>query len=1476
MGTKYFDYLTKYESILDEYLGLKDLKSSITFYRKSIPQDPSMIGMAVRRLLETSVNYLITKNRISDNRNHNLFEKINLLENKKVISKNLKQSFHKIRKLGNKGAHGDDLTVNVAETVLAEFDKALRLILKEHNKPVQTNVIESDNMTIVTYATFDRKLIYIQSANTESGGYDAYLGLEKIGDASVPNNLEADLRPNSKYLRDYAEHRINQYMNTAGVPYTLHWAQLAVDNNQHFFRDHDVHLVLKRSGFAPIPLGQDEHGKPNEWFKIDIDTAKRAIEAVKEGRTSLDLTSKIGTPPIELRPEQKKAIKQTKAIFKEGNHMLWNAKMRFGKTLTALQLIKECQFKKVLIMTHRPVVSDGWFEDFSKIFTENDNYIFGSKNKGEKIEKLVETDRPFIYFASIQDLRGSKWAGGKQGDKNNEFLVVDWDFVIIDEAHEGTETELANRMKDRLINEQTKILELSGTPFNLLDKYDEDNIFTWDYTMEQSAKEKWSQTNPDDPNPYESLPKVLMYTFDVSNKFNYIDENKAFNFKEFFRVEEGNPDKFVYETDVIKFLDYISTNDNKNNFPYSSKEFRDQLRHTLWLLPGVKEARALELLLKEHQVFETYNIVNVVRNGDDTQATQSDLNQVRKAIGNAPSQTRTITLTVRKLTTGVNIPEWTGIVFLSNTESPTSYLQAAFRAQTPFNNEKMGVKQQCYIFDFAPDRALKIMSESVGLTSKKGKVNSTEQKEKLTNMLNFLPILGQEGNSMRTFSVDQMMTKLKKAYAEKAVRTGFEDSSLYNDNLLNLSDVDLTAFRDLKQIIGKAGNKSKQDDFVVISKNGFAIEEYDKAAKAERKKRKERSSEEEARVKELQARRKQRAAMISILRGVSIRIPMMIYGMNVDIDDDITIDTFINQVDEESWEEFMPKGLTKKKFKEFTKYYDADVFVEAGRIIRHRAKSYDNLDVIERTEKVAELFSSFKNPDKETVLTPWRVVNMQLISTLGGYSFFDNSFENTTIDGKSANHWVETDETTAIYQKNINILDINAKTGLYPLFAATSLYYKRMLEVSEEQAGKVDSQELWKTILKNNIYALAKTPMAKTITERTLSGYKSYRTNVRFVDNLVDTMKTSLEEAKTKIEEAFNHVKFDVVIGNPPYQEEINNKETNHGQQKRVKNVFHYFQMETDYLKPKYAVLIYPAVRWIHQSGKGMKQFGIKQINDYHLSHLIYYPNANNVFNDVAIADGISIVLKDYSKKSDTFLYSFINSNNSQVLERHYPGEEPLILNPSDASIVEKIDNLVVANHLNYLSTSKTINQKLFQIESDFVERNPDKIEIYNGQAYNKKHKLRLLTNDKAGKIGRATWFIVDRDAIKVNQDLVDKYKVVVSSANAGGQKRDNQIEVLPKGTAFGRSRIALKAFDTKEEAYNFYKYCQSFLIRFAFLMTDENLSSLARKVPDLKDYTSKNPYINFNQDINQQLYNMFNLNKREIKYIIERVSSIR
>ncbi len=326
--------------------------------------------------------------------------------------------------------------------------------------------------------------------------------------------------------------------------------------------------------------------------------------------------------------------------------------------------------------------------------------------------------------------------------------------------------------------ENTKVLELSGTPFNLFDKYDEDNIFTWDYTMEQEAKYNWDKERPNEPNPYEGLPKVSMYTFDIAKTFNYVDETKAFNFKEFFRSENG---KLTYEEDVIKFLNQITTEDSHTNY-------------------------------------------------------------------------------------------------------------------------------NCYVFDFAPDRALKIMSESIGLTSKKGKINTIEQKEKMAKMLNFFPIIGQSGNIMVEFSVDKMLTQLKKAYAEKAVRSGFEDNSLYNDNLLGLEEADLSDFKDLKAIVGTS-NISNKDFNVVVAENGFSEEEHEKATKAERKTKKQRTVEEEEVIKKLQELRKQKMAMISILRGVSIRIPMMIYGMKVDLEEDISVEKFIKLVDNQSWEEFMPKGL---------------------------------------------------------------------------------------------------------------------------------------------------------------------------------------------------------------------------------------------------------------------------------------------------------------------------------------------------------------------------------------------------------------------------------------------------------------------------------------------------------------------------------------------------------------------------------------
>lgn len=1394
-----------------------------------------------------------------------------------INNKAIVDAFFEIKGHGNSSAHKlnpKDATQENALKSLKQVYMILVWFVTEYvDDRIKVSLYENflEPKAQERYTTAERKFIYVQTVNNESGKFVAFKGAQKIGEGTVASDdIEADWTPNSDFLRSVAPKRIKQYMTTSGLPFKLGWVELAYKKStKSWFHDHDVHEVLRRSG-----IGHPEHLEGNEWFETDLETAKEAIKAVKDGRSFISETQaayKAEKVKITLRPEQDAAVKQTQKTYKKKDRMLWNAKMRFGKTLTSLELIKQEGFQRVLIMTHRPVVRDSWFEDYKKMEMAEAGYLYGSVDKGEKLTTLKSGDNPFIYFASIQYLRYN----GAQANLPL-FSDVDWDLIIIDEAHEGTQTELSDTVMKSLVKEgHTKILELSGTPFNLLDQFAPEQVYTWDYVMEQQAKLKWDLENPKLPNPYEQLPEVQMYTFEMKHKEKFIDENKAFNFREFFRVDDEG--ELVYKADVRRFLDNITNPDNETNYPFSTREYRDELRHTLWLMPGVKEANAFEKLLKEHPVFGMdYKIINVVRNdkSDNILDTSGDdLSKVRQAITDDPSQTKTITLTVRRLTTGVNVPEWTAVMFLSNTSSSTNYLQAAFRAQTPFSHEKLGMKKRCYIFDFAPDRALTVMAETAQINSGVGKKNTHQQKQAMANLLNFLPILGKSDNGMEPFNVDRILTQIKKVYAEKAVRSGFEDDSLYNDNLLTLTSDDADRFNKLNAIVGKT-QKQKTPTKVTINKSRLTNEEYDKAERAKKKPPRERSQEEKEAIEKLKKARKQQKTMISILRGVSIRIPMMIYGMDVDLSKDITIEDFIKEVDDESWKEFMPAGFTKGMFKDITKYYDAEVFIEAGRIIRQRAKSFDNLDFIERAEEIATLFGSFKNPDKETVLTPWRVINMQIAKGIGGLNFYDDNFESMTDGAKPNLHWVDTDVTESVYHPETKIIDINAKTGLYPLHAAMSLYYQY---VQNNDDNRFDADSVYRGILENNIYAIAKTPMAKTITERTLTGYNKYQTNVAYIENFSDTLKSSIEEGKKQVEEAFDKVKFDVVIGNPPYQESTNDKTMRAGQQKRVRNVFQDFQLVADMVAQNYSCLIYPGGRWIHRSGKGMIEFGLNQINSPHLAKLFYYPKADEIFKDVAIGDGISVVVKDFSKRNSQFEYIYSEDGNEQIELIDSPGEKLLVLNPKNRHVVDKIEKFVNVNKFKFISESSVINQKLFQIESDFAEQNPDKVEIYTGQSVDYKKQIKLFTNDKGGKTGRATWFVADRDAIKVNTHLIDKWKVVVSSANAGGQKRDNQLEVLDNHSAFGRSRIALKAFDTEQEAQNFYKYMKSYIIRFAFLMTDESLSSLGKYVPDLIDYSSENNIIDFEDGIiDKQLQQLMEISDFEMEYIKEYVDNFK
>lgn len=1313
------------------------------------------------------------------------------------------------------------------------------------------------------------KLIYVFRINDT-----AHHGCLKIGEATCEDQNVFGLSPNSKALNEAARKRINQYTQTAGIAYDLLYTELTVYNRGGLcsFNDKEVHNVLERSGIKKKVF--DTVNKANEWFITDLETVKRAIAAVKEGRSSLssaEVTREYS--PIVFRPEQQEAISKTKKQFKKGNQMLWNAKMRFGKTLSALQVVKDIEFQRTLILTHRPVVDAGWFEDFGKIFYDRKDFAYGSKNNGESYSSLERRAEShglhYVYFASMQDLRGSELVGGNF-DKNNEVFATDWDLIIVDEAHEGTQTELGKAVMGELVKEHTKVLRLSGTPFNLLDDFKEDEIYTWDYVMEQRAKTNWDELHFGDPNPYASLPTLNIYTYDLGRLLHeFVDEDVAFNFREFFRVDESG--SFCHEKDVRAFLNLLTKEDKDSLYPYANEEYRNIFRHTLWMVPGVKEARALSAMLQTHPVFQHFKVVNVAGDGDQDEESRDALEAVEQAIGKDPDATRTITLSCGRLTTGVSVKAWTAVFMLSGSynTAASSYMQTIFRVQTPATiNGRM--KEQCYVFDFAPDRTLKVIAETAKISAKAGKTSQSDRKA-MGEFINFCPIISIEGSQMNRFDVPRMLEQLKRVYVERVVRNGFEDNSLYNDELMKLDDLELQEFDALKKIIGqtKAMPKTNQVD---INSQGLNNEEYEEKEKLEKKPKKELTEEERKRLEELKKKTKNREAAISILRGISIRMPLLIYGAELsDENQEITIDNFASLIDPQSWEEFMPKGVTKQKFNSFKKYYDPEIFCAAGKRIRAMARAADKLSIEERVERITDIFSTFRNPDKETVLTPWRVVNMHLGDCLGGYNFYDTEYQNVISEPR----FIDKGEVTAeVFSPESRILEINSKSGLYPLYMAYGIYRARVkaslfaVETVEEQ------QTVWDKVIAENIFVICKTPMAKSITKRTLAGFRKAKVNTRYFEDLINQIKNKPENFIAKVAKGRSYwkaidndnMKFNAIVGNPPYQEVVDQKESTNGQKVSI-SIFQYFQTISEKIG-KYTALIYPGSRWIHRSGKGLEKFGLAQMNDPHLALLEFFPCSKDIFKDVAIADGLSIVLKNMKKNECGFTYKYSVGGKTITIQANNPGNDMFSLNPQDNEIIKRLDNAIKSFGCLHDSI---LPRNLFSIESDFVEKNPSLVKEFNdGDYYNPQTEIKLFTNDKAGKSGRARWYIANKNVIASGSEYLNKWKVIVSSANAGGQKRSNQIAIVDNHSAFGRSRVALKTFATEKEAINFFKYATSEIIRFAFLLTDESLTSLAKKVPDLLDYSDENGIIDYNRDVNAMLYRLFDINETSQQYIQE------
>lgn len=1325
--------------------------------------------------------------------------------------------------------------------------------------------------------TFAYKLIYIFRIND-----DAHKNLLKIGEATCfTEEQPAKLLPNCNRLNVAAKNRINEYTQTAGIKYELLHTELAMrrvvkDGKSliEAFRDHDVHQVLIRSGIKRHFF--DTEHKANEWFGVDLKTAKKAISAVKEGRSSL-LSSEIteGKSPIVFRPEQADAIKRTIKQFKTGNQMLWNAKMRFGKTLTALQVAKECEFKHTLILTHRPVVRDGWFEDFGKIFYDTD-YVFGSKTNGEKIEDLVNSDKKFVYFASMQDLRGSDAVGGKF-DKNEDIFHTKWDFVVIDEAHEGTLTKLGQAVIET-INEMSnypKILRLSGTPFNLLDKFKEAEIFTWDYVMEQREKKNWLQKYFGDANPYADLPELKIFTYNLDKLIGgYIDvEDGAFNFREFFRTWTGNVQKdfkpmpngvnvgdFVHKTDVRRFLDLLCKSDKNSNYPFSTEEYRAYFRHSLWMVPGVKEAKALSALLKAHPAFGSgaFNIVNVAGSGDEEIDSKDALDAVRHAFGSNPDETYSITISCGRLTTGVTVPEWTAVFMLAGTfsTSASSYLQTIFRVQSPANiNGK--VKERCFVFDFAPDRTLKMVAEAGRLSTKTG--NTSNDRKIMGEFLNYCPVIAVEGSNMRQYNVDSMLQQLKKAYTDRVVRNGFDDKNLYNDNLLKLDDIELADFEALKKIVGASKQTEKVKD-IDINRQGFTDEEYEQLQAIEAKPKKERTPEEIAFLEEKKKKRDNAQKAMSILRGVSIRIPLLIYGAEVPADKEITVDNFVDLVDDSSWNEFMPAGVTKETYKKFSKYYEQDVFVAAGRQIRNMALAADELSPDERVKKIADQFAMFKNPDKETVLTPWRVVNMHMSDCLGGYCFYNEDFTETIEEPRFVDRGKVTQETFA--NINAQILEINSKTGLYPLYVVYSIYRKRCETVNAHELTIEKQYQLWQKTVEDNIFVICKTPMAKAITRRTLLGYRKGKLNAHAFDDLIMQLKEKPDQFKEKVlrgsfwKKECNEMKFDAVVGNPPYQI----MDGGHGSSSQP--IYNVFVEMSQLLKPSYLSMIMPS-RWM-TGGKGLDAFRYKMINDKHLRVLHDYLSAQACFSSVQIEGGICYFLWDKNNEGKCKLYSHLTNGTVSYSEMYLNelNTDVLIRDQGIISILKKVHNGNIKTFDSLVFPRNAFG--IFDIPSTAYATNSIEAKYAILGRFDNKRAIRYLNNS----------FNIFK-----NLDLAETWKVFISKADGAAGQIGNPIPARIIGKAeigypnmiCTETFLAIGPLDNEIIAKNVCTYMKSKFFRIIVgIRKNKNMTRDTYAFVPLQDFTEHSD-IDWSKsvaEIDQQLYKKYNLTDEEITFI--------
>ena len=1383
----------------------------------------------------------------------------------------------------------------------------------------------------------------------------------------LPNRPQNDGWQKIGYTeRKDAEVRIREQNESAShkEPYTIKWVRPARKNNHEWFKDHELHRYYQQH---EIPKNK---GHGTEWFYFN-GTPDKSLELFEDFCKN-HFVNNNGKISYTLRPEQKDAVEQTLEYaklnqtvdFKNPNgkaEFLWNAKPRFGKTLTTYDFMKCFGAVKTLIVTNRPAIADSWYNDYKAFI---DDYYFIStadsiKEKTltrEEFNKIEDLNKKQITFLSLQDLKGAKVFGGSF-NKLQWVADLEWDLLVIDEAHEAVDTDKTDKAFENIKRKFT--LHLSGTPFRALaeGKFSSEQIYNWTYLDEQKAKQSELE-NSQESGVHTDMPDLRLFNYKISDiTTKQIEEGidingenvpPVFEFNDF--LATNSKGEFKREADIWRFLNTLTENEG---YPFSTSELRDELKHTFWFVGNrVNSAKAMEKLLKKHPVFENYKIILAAGDGrslddeeseeeaEDFKKNEKALARVKKAI---KEHDKTITLSVGQLTTGVTVKEWSAVLMMSDVKKETLYTQAIFRAQNPYKYEKDGKlysKKSAYVFDFSPYRVLEIYDKLANSLSEKsaiGNITESERQENVAELLNFFPVLSQDENGkMIELDASQVLTLPAAKMASDIVKRGFITNLLFKDigNVFNLpseivkklnkmqnskedgtankkekrdvsdnrerdeqkqkrisvnrniiwgqkvygepireaferAQEDMDSFeKQLTDIINKdilsepiakyvevyapSKKEKKELEEKIVEKIKTVSEEFKNSSQTEKEKTKAITELADFVEKELprdmidnreeQAYQDDAKTELDIirekLRTFSRAIPSFV--MAAKDPKNLTIDNLQDAVSDEDFEMLFnerdklhtPDRFTKADFIELR---DGGDYEENGEIIHFDGffEKYRFNTAIQEFEKKREQLADYlNNTTKEDIFsyipaqksnqifTPREVVN-KMLNTL------------------------EAENPRIFSNPNLTFCDLHIKSGLFLTEIAKRLNRGLANVIPDERARL-------KHIFENQLFGFAPTQIIYDIAANYIYGGfpEISRQNLK---------KKDLTEQFKKGEPL--NMKFDVVIGNPPYQEGN-------------------YQIYTDFYvnaikQANHVCLIFPT---------GWQQFktanGLKKMNDIKIkrdNQIVQIDNRQNVFEGVAGAEWTNIILWK------RFYDNGLNGKQRILLEGKYQGEALLPVSKSDIekpkeifSIAEKVGAFESEKISSIGSASKP-----YGFRADPID-NPQKYNLTLSDTRTNHYNVRLFGN----KNRKRSHTFIEKSKLIRESEMLESFKIFVPKAWGNMDERKgylggafSEILIAKPFDACSEMYIEFGPFNDVSEAKNAKKYFYTKFFRAVFYKdkTSQNTARDTYRSVPLQNFTN-NSDIDWSQSIaqiDQQLYKKYGLDEREIKFIEEKVRAM-